>query len=171
MRFPEVGLILRKKGAQILTYPSAFAYTTGQAHWEILLRARAIENQCYVIASAQIGYHNDKRRSFGRGMIVDPWGKILAECQENSELDVAIAEIDLDKIEKIKLNMPCFNHRRHDIYSLTPLEYKNEIPKKQIEKFMFSKFEIPNETIFYESDKSLAFTNIRCVVPGRILFS
>lgn len=69
MRFPEASTILRKNGATCLTYPSAFAYTTGSAHWESLLRARAIENQCFVIAPAQIGYHNEKRRSYGHAMV------------------------------------------------------------------------------------------------------
>lgn len=70
MRFPEVAVLLRKMGANILTYPSAFAYTTGLAHWETLLRSRAIENQCYVIAAAQIGWHNKKRRSYGHAMVI-----------------------------------------------------------------------------------------------------
>lgn len=69
MRFPELSTILRKKGAEILTYPSAFAYSTGKAHWELLLRARAIENQCFVIAAAQIGFHNAKRQSYGHGLV------------------------------------------------------------------------------------------------------
>lgn len=69
LRFPEVSTILRKNGATYLTYPSAFAYSTGLAHWESLLRARAIENQCYVIAPAQVGYHNEKRRSYGHAMV------------------------------------------------------------------------------------------------------
>lgn len=69
MRFPEASTILRKLGSKILTYPSAFAYTTGLAHWEILLRSRAIENQCYVIAAAQTGWHNKKRRSYGHAMV------------------------------------------------------------------------------------------------------
>lgn len=69
LRFPELSTLLRKQGSDILTYPSAFAYTTGEAHWETLLKARAIENQCYVVASAQIGYHNEKRRSYGHAMV------------------------------------------------------------------------------------------------------
>lgn len=69
LRFPEVSTILRKNGATYLSYPSAFAYSTGLAHWESLLRARAIENQCYVIAPAQVGYHNEKRRSYGHAMV------------------------------------------------------------------------------------------------------
>lgn len=69
VRFPEFGTIQRKLGADVLTYPSAFTHTTGEAHWELLLRTRAIENQCYVIAAAQAGKHNDKRISHGRAMV------------------------------------------------------------------------------------------------------
>lgn len=72
LRFPEASTILRKNGATYLTYPSAFAYSTGLAHWETLLRTRAIENQCFVIAPAQIGYHNEKRRSYGRAIVRNP---------------------------------------------------------------------------------------------------
>ena len=79
LRFPEIGLALKRQNAHIITYPSAFTVPTGKAHWEILLRARAIETQAYVIAAAQVGQHNEKRTSYGHSMIVDPWGKIVAE--------------------------------------------------------------------------------------------
>lgn len=81
LRFPEPSLALRHRGAQILTYPSAFTVPTGKAHWETLLRARAIETQSYVIAAAQVGFHNEEktRRSYGHSVIVDPWGKVVAE--------------------------------------------------------------------------------------------
>lgn len=69
LRFPELSTILRKQGANVLTYPSAFAMSTGKAHWEVLLRSRAIETQCFVIASAQIGFHNEKRESYGHGLV------------------------------------------------------------------------------------------------------
>ncbi|XP_011876098.1 PREDICTED: nitrilase homolog 1 isoform X1 [Vollenhovia emeryi] len=115
MRFPELSLTLRNMGAQILTYPSAFTYQTGAAHWEVMLRARAIENQCYVIAAAQTGAHNKKRVSWGHAMIVDPWGAVVAQCAEKT--GVAVAEIDLALLEKIRKNMPCEEHRRTDLYS------------------------------------------------------
>lgn len=114
MRFPELALSLRNKGAQILTYPSAFTYQTGAAHWEVLLRARAIETQCYVIAAAQTGTHNKKRVSWGHAMIIDPWGTIVAQCSEGTGL--AIASIDLDCLDTIRKNMPVQNHRRTDLY-------------------------------------------------------
>lgn len=169
MRFPEVGILLKRQGTQILTYPSAFTYTTGLAHWEILLRARAIENQTYVIAAAQAGWHNKKRRSYGHGIIIDPWGEVLADCGD-LEFNVQVAEIDVGKIDKIQRTMPCFQHRRHDIYSLASLQVDK---RKEIENgnFKFSTFDIPNSTVFYCTDKCFACTNIRCVVPGRILFN
>ncbi|KAL0106180.1 hypothetical protein PUN28_016120 [Cardiocondyla obscurior] len=114
MRFPELSLTLRNMGAQILTYPSAFTYQTGAAHWEVMLRARAIENQCYVIAAAQTGAHNTKRVSWGHAMIVDPWGTVITQCAEKT--GIAIAEIDIALLEKVRKNMPCEEHRRTDLY-------------------------------------------------------
>ncbi|XP_012279600.2 nitrilase and fragile histidine triad fusion protein NitFhit isoform X2 [Orussus abietinus] len=114
MRFPELALALRNMGAEILTYPSAFTYETGAAHWEVLLRSRAIESQCYVIAAAQIGKHNKKRTSWGHAMIIDPWGSMIAQCSDT--IGIAVAEVDLKLLEKIRKNMPCENHRRIDLY-------------------------------------------------------
>ncbi|KAI8053098.1 carbon-nitrogen hydrolase [Syncephalis plumigaleata] len=82
LRFPELSSYLRRQGAEILTYPSAFTKLTGLAHWEVLLRARAIETQTFVVASAQYGSHNAKRASYGHAMIIDPWGKVIACCEE-----------------------------------------------------------------------------------------
>ncbi|XP_048511927.1 deaminated glutathione amidase isoform X2 [Athalia rosae] len=121
MRFPELSLMLRKMGAQILTFPSAFTYQTGAAHWEIILRARAIETQCYVIAAAQTGSHNKKRASWGHAMIIDPWGTVIAQCGDKT--GIALAEIDLELLNRVRKNMPCENHRRTDLYSeLKPLK-------------------------------------------------
>lgn len=114
MRFPELSLCLRNMGAEILTYPSAFTYQTGAAHWEVLLRARAIETQCYVVAAAQTGTHNKKRVSWGHAMIVDPWGTVIAQCMEKTS--IAVAEIDLEHLRVMRQNMPCKNHRRTDVY-------------------------------------------------------
>ena len=80
LRFPELYRRLRLKGAQLLTAPSAFTKATGRDHWEILVRARALENQCFMLAAAQHGEHSPGRESYGRAMIVDPWGRILAQC-------------------------------------------------------------------------------------------
>ncbi|XP_043472653.1 deaminated glutathione amidase [Leptopilina heterotoma] len=121
MRFPELALCLRKMGAKILTYPSAFTYETGANHWEAILRTRAIESQCYVIAAAQTGRHNKKRVSWGHSMIVDPWGTVIAQCAEGTGL--AIASIDLDFLNRVRMNMPIENHRRTDLYpEIKPLD-------------------------------------------------
>lgn len=168
MRFAESSLTLRKQGAEILTYPSAFSYPTGKAHWEILLRARAIENQCYVLAPAQIGYHNEKRRSWGHAMAVNPWGKILADLGENDDLKVASVEVDLSALEPIRSSMPCFNHRRDDIYSLTT--YGNGTTEPQEDR-KFAQNVINKDTIFFESPYCFAFTNLCCVVEGHVLVS
>lgn len=102
-----MGIALKRQNAQVITYPSAFTVPTGQAHWEILLRSRAIETQTYVIAAAQVGAHNEKRTSYGHSMVVDPWGKILLDLAgEDSEPQVGIVDIDLDYQEKIKNQMP-----------------------------------------------------------------
>ncbi len=110
LRFPEMYRKLTEKGSQIIIVPSAFTAYTGAAHWHILLRARAIENQCFVVAPAQVGRHNDKRESYGHSLIIDPWGTILAEQAEGP--GVAAAEIDLSALEKTRREMPCLQHRR-----------------------------------------------------------
>ena len=114
LRFPELALAQRRRGAEIITVPSAFTVPTGKTHWEILLRARAIETQCYVIAAAQVGKHNEKRQSYGHSMIVSPWGEILAELsgKENAEPEIATAEIDLEALEKTRTAMPLWDQRR-----------------------------------------------------------
>ncbi|CEF68424.1 Nitrilase homolog 1 [Strongyloides ratti] len=114
VRFPELGLIHRKNGAEILTYPSAFTVPTGLAHWESLLRARAIETQSYVIAAAQTGSHNPKRSSYGHAMIVDPWGAVIGQASDT--VDICFGEINLDYLQKVRQNQPVFDHRRKDIY-------------------------------------------------------
>ncbi|KAK4109181.1 carbon-nitrogen hydrolase [Canariomyces notabilis] len=115
LRFPEISLALRRLGADIITFPSAFTVPTGRAHWEVLLRARAIETQSYVVAAAQVGKHNEKRVSYGHSMIVDPWGRILAELGDTSgEPEIATAEINHDLLRKVRREMPL--NRRTDIY-------------------------------------------------------
>ncbi|KAK4702631.1 hypothetical protein P7C70_g3592, partial [Phenoliferia sp. Uapishka_3] len=124
LRFPEANLILRKRGAQVITYPSAFTMRTGAAHWNILLRARAIESQAYVLASAQVGFHSPTRQSYGNAMIVDPWGTVLCQTpdklpsNDNNEdaASFAMADIDLDWLHKIRLEMPLWEQRRPDVY-------------------------------------------------------
>ncbi|KAI8923566.1 Nit protein-like protein 1, partial [Entophlyctis helioformis] len=115
MRFPEQSTLLRRAGAQILTFPSAFTVKTGPAHWEPLLRARAIETQCYVIASAQSGLHTAHRASYGHAMIVDPWGTVVADCK-TAEPCIEVADLDLGLVASVRRDMPVESHRRHDLY-------------------------------------------------------
>jgi len=117
LRFAELSIAQRTRGAEVLTFPSAFTIKTGAAHWESLLRARAIETQTYVVAAAQAGQHNETRASYGHAMIVDPWGKIVAHCSSSDgEPTLAFADIDLNYLESIRLQMPVMHQRRYDLY-------------------------------------------------------
>ncbi|XP_017293722.1 deaminated glutathione amidase [Kryptolebias marmoratus] len=111
LRFPELSLALQRHGAEILTYPSAFTVATGAAHWEVLLRARAIETQCFVLAAAQVGRHHDRRSSYGHALAVDPWGEVLGDCG-GEKPGVALVEVDLEKVARTRRNMPVQQHRR-----------------------------------------------------------
>ena len=110
LRFAELYAALGRQGAQLLTVPAAFTAVTGAAHWEPLLRARAIENQCFVIAAAQGGRHSPSRVTWGHSMIVSPWGEVL-DCCETGE-GVAIADIDLGTLDELRARMPIAAHRR-----------------------------------------------------------
>ena len=110
LRFPELYRRLARAGAELLTVPSAFLPHTGKDHWEALLRARAIENQAYVIAPAQFGRHSERRASYGRSLIIDPWGLVLAQAPDGE--GVITAEIDLDHLRTLRRNMPCLEHMR-----------------------------------------------------------
>lgn len=110
LRFPELYRRLLEGGAELLTVPSAFTKVTGEAHWEVLLRARAIENQCYVLAANHGGVHNAKRETFGHSMIVDPWGRILAQVAKGEGF--ACAQIDLEELHELRAKMPIQSHRR-----------------------------------------------------------
>ena len=107
LRFPE---LYRALAADLLLVPSAFTYVTGEAHWELLLRARAVENQCYVIAAAQGGTHENGRRTFGHSMVVDPWGKVLNVLPEGE--GVVLAELDPARTASVRLQLPALEHRR-----------------------------------------------------------
>jgi predicted amidohydrolase len=100
MRFSELGLHYRMNGAEILTYPAAFTVPTGKAHWHTLLRARAIENQCFVVAAAQWGHHNDKIQTYGHSLVVDPWGDIILDLQEGEK--VGVVSLDFSKVQLIR---------------------------------------------------------------------
>lgn len=112
--------ILRKFGADILTYPSVFTEPTGEAHWKVLLRARAIENQCFVIAAAQVGKHNEKRSSYGHSMVVDPWGKVLVDLKKESPC-IQVVELDFAYLQEVRKSMPILNSIRSDLYLQYPI--------------------------------------------------
>ena len=107
LRFAE---LYRALAADVLLVPSAFTHTSGQALWEVLLRARAIENQAYVIASAQGGKHENGRRTWGHSMVVDPWGEVVAVCEEGE--GVVVADVDPARIAQVRLQLPALAHRR-----------------------------------------------------------
>ncbi|AIV47791.1 carbon-nitrogen hydrolase family protein [Burkholderia pseudomallei TSV 25] len=107
LRFPE--LYRRMGDCAMIVVPSAFTYTTGRAHWETLLRARAVENQCYVLAAAQGGKHENGRRTWGRSMLVDPWGEIVAVRNEGA--GVVAGEIDPARIADVRQSLPAWRHR------------------------------------------------------------
>ena len=110
LRFPHLYRALAQAGARFLTVPSAFTVPTGRAHWHVLLRARAIENFCFVFAPAQCGEHAEGRRTYGHSLIVAPWGEILAEGGD--EAGVILAEIDPDKAEEARRAVPSLSHDR-----------------------------------------------------------
>ncbi len=110
LRFPELYRTLAARGARMIAVPSAFTMETGKDHWHVLLRARAIENQVYVIAPAQFGNHGANRRSYGHALIVDPWGAVVAECGDHEGF--ALARLALDYQDRIRATFPALAHRR-----------------------------------------------------------
>ncbi len=110
VRFPELYRAMAARGARFLAVPSAFAPQTGADHWEVLLRARAIENQAFVVAPAQCGRHSPERASYGRSLIVDPWGLVLARAADRP--CVIVAECDLASQDRIRASLPALQHRR-----------------------------------------------------------
>jgi predicted amidohydrolase len=110
LRFPELYRKHVDLGATLITVPAAFTLTTGKDHWHVLLRARAIEAQCYVIAAAQTGHHFGTRRSYGHALIADPWGVILSECGEGE--GYAITSIDQAVVSSVRAAVPSLRHRR-----------------------------------------------------------
>ncbi len=110
LRFPELYRRLATAGAQALLMPAAFTAHTGRDHWEVLLRARAVENQCYVIAAGQTGDHEPGRSCYGRSMVVDPWGIILAQAPDG--VGIMTADLDLDRLRRIRQELPSLANRR-----------------------------------------------------------
>ena len=110
LRFPELYRRLAFNGARIIAVPSAFTFPTGEAHWDILIRARAVENQCYVIAPAQFGPNVHGFSDYGNSMIVDPWGRVLARASDQE--GVVMAAIDMDYLERVRRELPSLAHAR-----------------------------------------------------------
>lgn len=109
LRFPELYRLHAQAGADLMLVPSAFTHTTGQAHWEVLLRARAVENLAYVLAPAQGGHHENGRRTWGQSMLVDPWGKVLAQQDEGA--GVVIGELSAQHLHHLRMQLPALSHR------------------------------------------------------------
>jgi predicted amidohydrolase len=115
VRFPELYRALSARGAQLIVVPAAFTLKTTRDHWEVLLRARAIENQCFVVAANQIGSYPPGNRSGGRSMIVDPWGVVLATAPDVE--CAVVADLDLAQLREIRRTLPALDHRRPaDLY-------------------------------------------------------
>lgn len=110
VRFPTLYRRLAEAGADIISVPSAFTRPTGKAHWHILLRARAIETGCFIIAPAQVGAHENGRETYGHSLIIDPWGQVLAEAGDAD--DMIMAEIDVSLVEKARAQIPALTHGR-----------------------------------------------------------
>ncbi len=111
LRFPELYRALMRPPCDLLSVPSAFTHPTGAAHWEVLLRARAIENQCYVIAAAQGGTHENGRRTFGHSLVIDPWGDVVAIRRDEGE-GIVMAELSSDRVASVRMQLPALEHRR-----------------------------------------------------------
>jgi nitrilase len=114
VRFPELFRILQAQGAEVFSLPSAFTAPTGRAHWELLVRARAVENLCYVLAPAQSGMHDNGRETYGDSMIVDPWGHVVARVSEVGP-GLAVAEIDRTLQHELRSRFPALAHRKFQV--------------------------------------------------------
>ena len=114
LRFPELYAKLRHEmNAEVMLVPSAFTRPTGEAHWELLLRARAVETQSYVVAAAQCGVHSEGRASYGHAVVIDPWGKVVAKLEDPDEgVGIAVAEVDLAYLDDVRARIPVAAHRR-----------------------------------------------------------
>ncbi|HEX4718376.1 MAG TPA: carbon-nitrogen hydrolase family protein [Thermoleophilaceae bacterium] len=115
LRFPELFRILAIKGATVITLPAAFTKITGEAHWEILIRARAIENQVFMVAAGQVGTHPENKESYGNSMIVDPWGEVLARVTDNDP-GYCVAELDFERQAQVREKLPSLANRQAAAY-------------------------------------------------------
>ena len=115
-RFPELARAAVLEGAKLLVVPAAFTVTTGEAHWDLLMRSRAVDNQCFVIAASPARNPESSYQAWGHSMVVDPWGQIIAEVGEAE--GIIYAELDFEQLEQIRQQLPLLEHRRHDLYQL-----------------------------------------------------
>ena len=115
LRFPELFRSLAQAGCEIALVSSAFTRTTGQALWQVLLRARAIENQCFVVAPNQCGAHTDELISYGHSMIIDPWGQVL-QCANGTDEQVVLAELSGEQLDQVRQRLPALKHRRSELF-------------------------------------------------------
>lgn len=120
LRFPSLYQALRDQGAEIISIPAAFTRVTGEAHWEVLLRARAIENQCWVLAAAQVGRHSEDRSTWGHSMAIDPWGNIVVENADS--VGLIKAKVDVAGLSSIREQMPVARHNRFQAVLINSLE-------------------------------------------------
>jgi len=125
LRFPQLHRTLAKAGAKFITIPAAFTKTTGQAHWHTLVRARAIETQCFIFAATQGGRHENGRDTYGHALIVSPWGDIIAEG--GSDPGIITADIDLKLIDEARSSIPSLSHDR--LFDVTMIKAKNDTPE------------------------------------------
>jgi deaminated glutathione amidase len=113
IRFPEYFRLLMDRGAEMVVVPSAFTYSTGEAHWEVLMRARAIENLCFIAGASQGGEHENNRRTWGGSVVVNPWGQVLAS--HNTGEGIVIADIDFEEVQQARAKMPVHTHRQFSV--------------------------------------------------------
>lgn len=125
LRFPELFRVMALNGAQIFAMPCAFTDATGRFHWDSLLKARAIENQTFLVAANQIGRHPNNIVSHGNSMILDPWGRVLAHAADKD--NIIIAQLDFKTLKKIREEMPLFRQRREDLYSITSNQFSEGV--------------------------------------------
>lgn len=111
LRFPALYAALSAGGAQLLSIPAAFTVPTGEAHWHVLMRARAIENAAFVVAAAQCGHHQDGRSTYGHSLVIDPWGRVLLDME--NEIGVGFADVDLAEVKNARAQIPVLDHRRY----------------------------------------------------------
>lgn len=116
VRFPELYVRLAARGARILALPAAFTAYTGAAHWHVLLRARAIETGCFVVAADQVGFHTATNECYGHSLVVDPWGRVITEVDDG--IGLCLADLKMALVDQARGALPCLRHRRPDVYEV-----------------------------------------------------